>query len=216
MRLTFAPRLGPRLLNLETLPGARSLFALRDSGHPGFPNGTGYHEDWLAAPGEPDPIAGFVAGWAQGSLGLSSYAYYPQPMYHWWHANLEEGRPVVAVGVRVLNRSNAEQDAAIECIWPLSLGNPDDVEIGLPATGESFFSSAPLELSAEQASGGLRLRNVKEGLGVRFTLDSDDWHSVSTCPLGSGGVRVTLRTRSELIIPAAWRNHLHRLEVESS
>ena len=222
MRLTFAPRLGPRLLNLELLSSSdeedgsdRSLLLLMDSNHPDFPGDAGYYERWLAAPEEPDPIASFVAGWAEGGLGLGSYAYYTKPMYHWWHANLEEGRRVVAVGVRVLNRSNTAQDAAIECNWPLNLGSPEDVEIFVPETKEKSSGSESLEFSADQAD-GLRLHNNKEGLGVTLVLGSQDWESVTTCPLGSEGIRLTLRTRSELIIPAAWRSHLHKLEVEQS
>ena len=224
LRLTFAPRLGPRLLNLELLlrgsaeekvASARSLFLLRDSSHPEFPSGTGYHERWLAAPQAPDPTSCFVAGWSEGGLGLSSYAYYTKPMYHWWHANLEEGRPVVAVGVRVLNRSNAEQDAAIQCVWPLRLGNPSDVTITVPQTGESCSAAEAREFSADEVHSGLELRNANEGLAVQLALGSEGWQSVSTSPRGPDGVRVVLRTRSELIIPAAWRTHLHKLEVES-
>jgi len=224
LRLTFAPRLGPRLLSLELLadqhaggahPGDRSLFALADSSHPEFPTNAGYHEHWLAATHEPDPISCFVAGWSEGGLGLSSYAYYAQPMYHWWHANLEEGRPVVAVGVRVLNRSNAEQDAAIECVWPLRLGDPSDVSIIVPQTGRSCSADEAREFSTEEVIGGLELRNTNEGLAVKLALESEDWETVSTSLLGPEGIQVALRTRSELIIPAAWRTHLHKLEVES-
>ena len=225
LRLTFAPRLGPRVLNLELLgrgdtraegSDARSLFVLEDSDHPEFPSGTGYHERWLAAPGAPDPVTRSPVGWAEGSLGLSSYAYYTKPMYHWWHANLEEDRAVLAVGVRVLNRSNGEQDAAIECVWPLHLGARQEVEIFIPRTGTSFPASEPLEISGEDISDGLSLRNASEGLAVNFRLESGGWRSLLTSPHGAEGVRVSLRTRSELIIPAAWRTHLHKLGVEST
>jgi hypothetical protein len=97
----------------------------------------------------------------------------------------------------------------------LNLGKPEDVEIFLPETKEKSSGSGSFEFSADQAD-GLRFHNNKEGLGVTLVLDSEDWESVSTCPLGSEGIRLTLRTRSELIIPAAWRSHLHKLEVARS
>jgi len=217
LRITFAPRLGPRLLNLELCSEGdecRSLFVTHDSDHPDFPGDVGYHERWLAARHEPDLFGTSTAGWATAGTGLGSYAYFVKPMYHWWHANLAESGPCLTISTRVLNRSNAEADAAIECTWPLSLGPLEDIQLHVLQSSRQLALTEPIQISADEAAPGILLNNEAAKLEVRIRSESEVLDTISIRPMkDQDGIKVSLRTKSEFIIPAASRTFVQSLEV---
>jgi hypothetical protein len=213
LRVSVAPRLNARIVNLEWISEGRSLFASRDSRDSDWGRSGGYLERWLGAP-PPDPMESTFGGWSTEGKMVGLYAYYAQPMYVWWAAGIEKTEPILRVSSRIINRSNGERDAAIECHWPFTLGKLDDVFVRLLKTGEEFDVQTAREHSAEQAGDGILLGNPRIGLGIRLIGSAECLASVTVRPVpAAGAVHVCLRTRSEIIIPAADARFQQSVEV---